>query len=288
MRCVITLLLAAALLPAEHAAADPALTARQVVDRIKAHVGVPWSDSTVDTFKAGDPDTAVTGIATTMMATLDVLQRAAEAGANLVITHEPTFFSHLDEVKTLEQERDPVYLAKQAFIRDHHMVVWRFHDHWHQRTPDGIQSGVVATLGWDAYRVQGDERLFVLPPTTVAALAAHVKARLHVDAMRIVGPPDMRVTRVALLPGAWGFAQHRKVLQREDVEAVVIGEAQEWETIEYVVDAIAAGFTKALIVPGHVPSEQPGMETCADWLRGFVTEVPVRIVATREPFTDIR
>ncbi len=68
-----------------------------------------------------------------------------------------------------------------------------------------------------------------------------MKTRLHVDAMRIVGPPDMRVTRVALLPGAWGFAEHRKVLQRQDVEAVVIGEAQEWETIEYVVDAIAAG-----------------------------------------------
>src|SRR5436190_8911271 len=110
------------------ATATPAPTARQVVERIKAHVGVPWSDPTVDTFKSGDPDTPVTGIATTMMATLDVLQRAAEAGANLVITHEPTFFSHLDDVKTLEQDRDPVYLAKQAFIRDHHLVVWRFHD----------------------------------------------------------------------------------------------------------------------------------------------------------------
>ena len=264
------------------------VTARQVVQRIKAHVGVDWSDTTVDTFKAGDPDTPVTGIATTMMATLDVLQRAAAAGANLVITHEPTFFAHLDEVKVFEAEQDPVYLAKQRFIREHHMVVWRFHDHWHRRTPDGIQAGVVSALGWDAYRVTGDEPLFVLPATTVAALASDVKARLKVDAMRIVGTPGMSITRVALLPGASGFPSHRALLQRADVEALVIGEVPEWETIEYVVDAVAAGFKKALIVPGHVPSEQAGMETCAEWLKGFVTEVPVQFVPTREPFAAVR
>ena len=46
------------------------LTARQVIERIQAHVGVAWHNETVDTFKAGDPDTPVTGIATTMMATV--------------------------------------------------------------------------------------------------------------------------------------------------------------------------------------------------------------------------
>jgi hypothetical protein len=55
------------------------LTAREVVQRIQEHVGVPWQKETVDTFKAGDPDTKVTGIAVTMMATFDVLQRAARS-----------------------------------------------------------------------------------------------------------------------------------------------------------------------------------------------------------------
>jgi putative NIF3 family GTP cyclohydrolase 1 type 2 len=281
------ILVSAAAPPFVAGEAPSAPTARQVVERIKARVGVPWTDPTVDTFKAGDPDTPVTGVATTMMATLDVLQRAAAAGANLVITHEPTFFNHLDETATFESARDPVYLAKQAFIREHHMVVWRFHDYWHRRAPDGIREGVVAALGWDRYRVAGDPLLFVLPPTPLAALGKDVKARLGVDAMRIVGPPDLVVSRVALLPGAWGFAEHLKVLPRADVDAVFIGEAQEWETIEYVVDAVAAGMRKALIVPGHVPSEQPGMEECARWLRTFVTDVPVQFVPTREPWTDV-
>ena len=61
---------------------------------------------TVDTFKAGDPDTPVTGIAVTMMATLDVLQRAAANHQNLIITHEPTFFSHQDTPEGMDQS-DP-------------------------------------------------------------------------------------------------------------------------------------------------------------------------------------
>ena len=52
-----------------------------------------WGDDTVDTFKAGDPSTVVTGVVTTSMATLDVLRGAVQAGANLVITAAPTFYS---------------------------------------------------------------------------------------------------------------------------------------------------------------------------------------------------
>jgi hypothetical protein len=34
-----------------------------VIDRIRANVGVPWRDTTIDGFKAGDPATVVTGVA---------------------------------------------------------------------------------------------------------------------------------------------------------------------------------------------------------------------------------
>src|SRR5581483_192527 len=77
-----------------NAAPGKMVTARQVITLIQQHSGVSWEGPTVDTFKAGDPDTPVTGIATTMMATFDVLKRAAARGDNLIITHEPTFFNH--------------------------------------------------------------------------------------------------------------------------------------------------------------------------------------------------
>ena len=49
------------------------ITANEVIERIKNNLGVPWKNETVDTFKSGDPNAKVTGIATTMMATFDVV-----------------------------------------------------------------------------------------------------------------------------------------------------------------------------------------------------------------------
>src|SRR5215813_329504 len=91
------------------------LTAGEVIARIKKNVGIPWMEQTVDNLIAGSADTPVKGIATTMMGTLDVMQRAAAAGRNMVITHEPTFYSHQD---TLDQlKNDLTYLYKTEFIR---------------------------------------------------------------------------------------------------------------------------------------------------------------------------
>jgi putative NIF3 family GTP cyclohydrolase 1 type 2 len=269
-------------------ARTPTITAQQIIDRIQKEVGVEWHAQTVDTFKAGDPNTPVTGVAVTMMATLDVLQRAAAAGKNLVITHEPTFYSHQDGISDLEKQNDPVLAAKEAFIRDHHMVVWRFHDHWHMHRPDGIQLGMTKALGWEKFQSADDPHLFTLPETTLGSLAATLKQKLGLQVMRCVGDRSMKVTKIALLPGAAGSLSHFKVLQRDDVEVLIIGEVPEWETVEYVDDAHAAQQHKALIMLTHIPSEQAGMEECTRWLKGFVTEVPVEFIAAKQPFWEPR
>jgi putative NIF3 family GTP cyclohydrolase 1 type 2 len=204
------------------AAAQP--TAREIIDRIKGQVGVPWREQTVDTIKSGDPSTPVTGIATTMMATFDVLQRAAAAGHNLVITHEPTFYSHLDGTDVFQKENDPVWADKEKFIREHKMVVFRFHDHWHMRRPDGILQGMTNALDWAKFQSADRPQLYTLPETTVEGLAAGIQKKLKVKVLRVVGARDMKVTRVALLPGAGGTNSHRRMLQRDDVEVLAIGE----------------------------------------------------------------
>src|SRR6185437_6385195 len=181
-------LLAAFTVPVPSAAAQQKqLTARQVIERIQAHVGIPWQSDTVDTFKAGNPDTPVTGIAVTMMATLDVLKRAVESRCNLIITHEPTFFNHVDKPDLAEGDSDPVLAEKQAFIKKHGLVIWRFHDHWHARKPDGIEAGMVHALGWEKFQDPANQYLFTLPRMPVEALAAELKARLRIRVMRVVG-----------------------------------------------------------------------------------------------------
>jgi hypothetical protein len=141
-------------------------TARDVVAAIQEHIGVPWMSKTVDTFKAGNPDTPVTGIAVTMMATLEVLERAAANEQNLIITHEPTFFNHYDDKPEGMNESDAVWKEKRAFIEQHKLIIWRLHDHWHMRKPDGIQAGMTRALGWEKFQDPENEHLFTLPETT--------------------------------------------------------------------------------------------------------------------------
>jgi putative NIF3 family GTP cyclohydrolase 1 type 2 len=253
------------------------------------HVGVPWKSETVDTFKAGDPETRVTGIAVTMMATMEVLEHAAASGKNLVITHEPTFYNHEDQAEQLPQkENDAVLAAKREFIKEHRLVVWRFHDHWHLRNPDGIEAGMVRVLGWEKYQDAQNPYLFALPEMTVEKLAVSMKKRLGIHVMRIVGDPGMKVTKIAFSPGSAGMAREIGALERDDVEVLVVGETREWETVEYVADASTQKRRKALIILGHVPSEQAGMEECARWLKTFVVEVPVEFMPTSEPFWTSR
>jgi len=261
------------------------LTAREVVNRIQAHVGVPWQTETVDTFKAGSPDEPVTGIAVTMMATMDVLERAAASGKNLVITHEPTFYNHLDKLDVLgEKEKDPVLAAKLAFIAEHHLVVWRFHDHWHRRSPDGIEAGMAHALGWEKQQDHENQYLFAIPETSLEALAAELRRKLGVHVLRVVGDPHLKLRKVALVPGASGFSKETLALEMNDVDVLVTGEPREWETVEYVADAVTQGKHKALIILSHIPSEQAGMEECTRWLKTFVSEVPVEFVPAKDPF----
>jgi putative NIF3 family GTP cyclohydrolase 1 type 2 len=258
-------------------------TAQEVIAAIQEHVGVPWKTQTVDTFKAGNPETRVTGIAVTMMATLDVLQRAAAKGENLVITHEPTFYNHLDRPDGMD-ENDAVWKEKRDFIEKNGMVVWRFHDHWHLRKPDGILAGMVKSLGWEKFQSGENPHLFTVPEITLEKLAAEVAKRLDTPVLRVVGNPAMKVTKLALSPGSAGFERETHALEMENVEVLLVGETREWETVEYAADAVTEGKKKALIVIGHVPSEQAGMDECARWLKTFVKDVPIEFVATKQPF----
>jgi putative NIF3 family GTP cyclohydrolase 1 type 2 len=263
-------------------AADSPLTVGQAIERIQKNLGVPWRTPTVDTLKAGTPDTPVQGIATTMMATFDVLQRAAKAGRNFVITHEPTFYNHEDT--TTAFPADPVYTAKRAFLESHGMAVLRFHDNWHARRPDGIRTGMLQILGWERFRTDESPQLLVMPETSLEVLAGDARKRLQARTVRVIGAPQMKVRRVAINPGYADLQGVMRTLSRPDVDVLLIGEAREWEGIPYVQDSIAAGRPKGLIVLGHVISEENGMNECARWIKTFITEVPVEFIPAGEPF----
>ncbi|MVM32031.1 hypothetical protein GO755_18420 [Spirosoma sp. HMF4905] len=256
------------------------LTAGQVIDRIKASVGIPWREQTVDNLIAGTPEIPVKGIASTMMATLDVLHRAADKGLNMVITHEPTYYSHQDRTEPIQQ--DALYQLKRSFIQQHGMAVFHFHDHWHGHRPDGIATGMIRELGWEKNIDSQNPRLFTFQETPLAQFAQGIASKLTIRTMRVIGDPQLPVRRVmaswgnvSLMPGVPYLAQ---------ADVLIVGETHEWELVEYVQDAIASGQKKALIILGHLLSEQAGMKYCAEWLKGFIPEVPIEFIASGEPY----
>jgi putative NIF3 family GTP cyclohydrolase 1 type 2 len=132
-----------------------------------------------------------------------------------------------------------------------------------------------------------NQYLFVMPETTVKKLAEEVAHKLDSPVVRVVGEPEMKVTKVEFSPGAAGFQAETHALERDDVQVLLVGETREWETVEYAADAVSQRRNKALLVIGRVPSEQAGMEKCTRWLKGFVKKVPVEFVAAKEPFWTV-
>jgi len=257
-------------------------TAREVIETVKSNLTCNWANKTVDTFKAGDPDIEVTGIATTFIVTMDVLKKAVALNCNLIITHEPTFYNHLDEVDQLKS--DPVYQEKLKFIEENGLVVFRFHDHWHRTEPDGIFKGMINKLGWQQYQINPDLLVFEFPESTVAKFATQLKDKFDDSPVRVIGNPEMKFTKVGLAPGAPGYMNHVRMLEREDVEVLVAGEVPEWESINYVRDADGLNMKKAMILLGHVNSEEAGMEYLATWLSGILEDIPIRFIPAGDPF----
>lgn len=276
--CIILFLLSSFCSPFLSAAPN----AKELVALIRAHAGVQAPADTVDTFKTGKPETPVTGIAVCMFATVDVLKQAVAKGCNLIITHEPLYYNHRDELAALSQ--DPVVREKQAFIDQHHLVVWRFHDTVHAMQPDLILKGLVHTLGWERFQDPKSPFFFNVDRQTFQALQVELRHHFNRHSFQVVGDPEMEITRVCLLPGSAPFELQRKFLAEEGTELLIAGEAKQWETLEYVRDANLLGKRKALLLIGHAVSEEPGMQCTADWLRSFLPKTPVYFIESGASF----
>lgn len=269
---------------ASHAVSGKSMTIQQVIDLIlKTIPGAPFQE-TVDTIKSGDGQREVTGIVTTMFATIDVIEKAASLKANFIIAHEPTFYNHRDETAWLDN--DQVFKYKNDLLKKHGIVVWRFHDYWHSHRPDGVLMGVLTKLGWQDRFNSENPRMITIPPTSLEELINHAKKSLDIRQVRFIGDPKQICKRVALSPGAAGGRSQIQLLQKEKPDVLLVGEVSEWETAEYIRDAQAMKLPMSLIVLGHADSEEPGMEWLVPWLQPKVQAVKVTHVPSHYPFKE--
>jgi len=267
---------ASALRPLSFAQSSSLPTAGQVVEIIKQHLDVTWNYKTYrDTFKAGDPNTPVKGIASCFMSTLDVLQRAHAQGLNFVISHEPTFWSDADLIEPIK--KDALYQEKLRFIESNGMVVWRIHDHWHRFRPEPMNVGVVRLLGWPVSPTGG--RFYQFPaPVQLKDLAEQVAKRLFTRSVRIVGDPELMVRTLG--HGGHALSGHINALEKAD--AAISSEVREWESVQYVRELINSGEKKGLILISHESGEEEGMVVFTEVMKSAVPNIRTVFVSTND------
>lgn len=258
-----------------------AYTVQQIIDLILKAGNLKPIPDTVDTIKSGSPDQTVTGIITTMFATVSVVEQAVKLKANFIIAHEPTFYNHRDDPEWVKGNE--IVKKKQALLEKHKIAVWRFHDYCHSLKPDAIRYGVVKKAGWTSH-YKNETAALTIPAMTLGNLVKHLKTSLGIQKLRVIGDLGQSVSKLAIMPGAAGGQRQVSVAESEKPDVLIVGETPEWEGVEYARDGRLLGSKMALIVLGHAVSEEPGMEYFAEWLQPKISSVKITHLASGDPF----
>lgn len=235
---------------------------------------VDYSD-TVDGWKAGDPEAETKGIAVGWMSLTWALERAASLGANLFITHEPTFYDHWD--KTPEIMAWPEVAQKKEKIDSLGMTIMRCHDLWDQVPKIGIPDSWGKKLGLGK-PIEGDGyfRVYDGGGRTAIEIAREMMRNLKLlgqETAEFIGPAEKRVRRIVIGTGA--ITPFRKMLLEFDADLVVCTDDgfTYWNDGAYAIDRDIP-----VLVVNHVVAEDHGMELLAGRLREKFPAVPVHYV----------
>jgi putative NIF3 family GTP cyclohydrolase 1 type 2 len=279
------------------------MTVKEITERVIKKTGVEPlpEDQTCDLLMAGDWNLEVKSIVSTFMATVEVIEKTIDIGANMIITHEPTWFTGKDNVEWLLN--DPVYLKKKQLIEDHGLAIWRFHDHMHMAAEDGIYRGFDIEFDWAKYKIplwelnnppifENFGAAYHIPETSLEQLCRYFKEKLDMDVVQIVGNPRMKVERVGVLVGGGSLGlgieeMPMQIMHSNNLDLLICGDITEWTLSAYVRDAAAMGFNKGMMILGHERTEEPGMKHLGDWLKDTLDGTEVIFIDSGEPFKYI-
>ncbi len=241
------------------------VTAGQIIDKFISEVPGGKLNETVDTLKSGSLDMQISGIVTTMFATVEVIKKTIALGANFIIAHEPTFYSHPDSIDWLQ--KNPTYEYKKNLLKDNNITIWRCHDYVHKMTPDPVTIGVLKRMGWEDKQINKNPNLIQLSNQTLKDVIFSLKSKMGVDQVRYIGDLTQTCNKVLYIPGAAGSTTHIAAMKLFKPDVLICGEVEEWTTVEYIRDSMARGQVISFILLGHIASEEPGSEFMFNWVK---------------------
>lgn len=238
------------------------------------------NETTCDTVKSGDVNKEISRVAVSMFATPEVINQAAEWGANFLIVHEPSFYEHMDINRNS-------FLAneKTKLLEEKNLTVFRFHDYAHSMEPDLICEGELKYINLNGVFQKGKNwavnRFVLKDEITAKELADHLEKNLSIKHIRIAGCTDKKGKNISCCFGTPGHIAE----ELAENDFVLTGEICEWQLGEIARDYAQFGYNKAILVMGHIGSERAGMMLLAEKLEDLVPEIPVKYFECGEVYS---
>ena len=277
----------------------------EVIQSVKDYCQGSWMGMKIDDSKTrdkvlyGDTDKECTGIVTTIYASVDVIRKAHELGANLIIAHEALLWNHGDHREWLEESQNKTYLAKKKLMDDCGITVWRFHDYIHSGIPhndgyiDGIFYGLAVETGWDKAIINGEMANAVYlecdPPTTPKEVGKLIKEKWNLTGIKCIGNMDAKVRKIMVCGHVSEGGDSNSLIKRvdaEDINLLLPLELIDFTLTEYVKDSAQLGYNRAILAPGHFNLEEPGMKYMEKWIDDALkTHIPTDFVQAGDMYT---
>lgn len=224
-----------------------------------------YNEESVDKYYSGSEENEVTRVVVTMFASIEVIRKAIDLGAELLIVHEPTYYSN-EETIDLE---NPAHKEKVRLLEESGLTIFRYHNHPHHMAEDFIdiatikhsklKGKITGKFHWAVTGFELDE------PMTAEEVRCALRDNLNAKWTRVAGETDKKGKVIAFACGTPGNMM--TMLLNDKIDFIVTGEACEWIYCEMAKDLASIGKNKALIVMGHCRSEYAGMIEVAERLQ---------------------
>jgi len=232
-------------------------------------------EPSVDRVIIGDPDTVVSKIGTCWMPYWNTCKKAVSQGINLLIAHEPTFYTHWD----LDLEKDRLKAAKcladytrlreekSKWIKDAGLVIIRCHDVLDKIKGFGVPFALGRALGFqdsDIIRSQTYYNVYQTPKKSAIEIARDIAGKLQLQGqpgVAFYGRDDYQVSSVGVGTGCFCDPTEYGLL-KPDMFIAINDSIRTWVQTTYAQDA-----GQPLLVIDHGTAEDPGMQALNAHLR---------------------
>jgi len=226
-----------------------------------------WVDPqrTVDRIIIGDPAAEVGRVLVTWIASFEAVRAAVQRGCDLLITHEPTFWVHADELASVD--RWEIGTTKKRFIERSGLVILRIHDVWDRMPQIGIPWAWARFLGLGETPAQigneGYQHRYDIEPVTLDALARRIAQRtatIGEPSVQVIGDGSKTIARVGI---GTGCACDTEIFEQMgcDLSVVCDDGSRYWSNIQRAADK-----GHPVIRVNHGTSEEPGMVTLTEYI----------------------